>query len=398
MSKTATAEKAAVKYEQHPIALQVAPGEMPEEEFDAFCADIGKRGQQHPIVLFEKKVLDGKHRLKACTKLGITPIFKEYTGDDPAGLVVALNVLRRRLGTTQRALAGARLNMDYNMSQDEASKRVGVSKVHINLVAQALKSNNARVIKMLENPDLTRAALHEELVDSGVVRAPSSPVAASTLSAAGAATGLESWARGGTAGPEDEEEHEDDDLLGGGDENPDLDDVLGAPPTAGGKVLPFATGKGETTPGGMPTVGARPGHPERRNRDTPAYQLAEKFKGLTEGDKLSFMQLTWHLQRPLISAAGLSANIVSPSETKVADAKDTKPLNRADREAAAKAAKAALDKAATASEVTVSNVAKGNKAAKGAKPASPTKAPKQPATATAGAAATPTGARARKAA
>jgi hypothetical protein len=374
MSKTATAERAAVKY-------------------DAFCADIGKRGQQHPIVLFEGKILDGKHRYKACTKLGRTPLFKEYTGDDPAGLVVALNVLRRRLGTTQRALAGARLNMDYNMSQDEASKRVGVSKVHINLVVQALKSNNARVIKMLENPDLTRAALHEELVDSGVVRAPSSPVPAATLSAAGAAMGLESWARGGTAGPEDGDE-EDTDLLSGGDENPDLDDVLGAPPTAGGKVLPFAAGKGATTPGGMPTVGTRPGHPERRTRDTPAYQLAEKFKGLTEADKMSFMQLTWHLQRPLLSAAGLSVNGPAASETKAPEVK-TKPLNRADREAAAKAAAGAISKAATASEATVSAVAKGNKGAKGAKGAKP---PKQPATAAAGKQPATVGARARKAA
>ena len=84
---------------------------------------------------------------------------------DPAGLVVSLNVMRRRMGTTQRAIAGARLNIDFGLTQDDASKRVGVSKVHVNLVVQALKSKNARLIKLLEDPGLTREQLHEELVD-----------------------------------------------------------------------------------------------------------------------------------------------------------------------------------------------------------------------------------------
>lgn len=345
-------------YEQHPLALQLVPGTMPDEEFDAFCADLKKRGQRHPIIMFEDKILDGWHRYRGCKKEGLTPVMEEYKGDDPAGLVIALNVLRRKLGSTQRALAGARLNMDYNITQDEASKRVGVSKVHINLVAQALKSKNARVIKLLENPNLTREQLHEELVDSAIVR-PSGPVAASTVSGAGAAVGLDALFGAAPEGP-------DDDLLGGGDnDTPELDDVLGDPPSAGGKVLSTKP----TTPGGMPLVGAKPGHPERRPKETPASLLADKFKGLTEGDKISFIQLTWHMQVKLLSVAGV-------------------PLPGAQDPAAVAAGAVAKAAASSATGKAPQAPAKG-KAGKGAQ---------APATATAGAGSTPARARARKAA
>ncbi len=290
-------------YEQHPLALELTPGSMTEEEFKALADDIEARGQRLEITLFENKILDGMNRYRACVLKGIEPKYIEYEGDDPTGLVISLNVLRRRQSTMQRALAGARLNMNYGITQDEASRRVGVSKVHINLVAQAIKSNNARVIKMLENPDLTREKLHDEMVDCNIIMASTSrPVPAAHLSQAGAATGLDSVLHGFVSG---EGVDGDDPLLDDGtpEEDPELDQLLGAPPSAGGKVITF---KGGTTEGGNPIVGSKPGHPERRPKETPASMLADKFRGLTEGDQVSFMQLTWHLQRKLLKVAGLS--------------------------------------------------------------------------------------------
>lgn len=363
MSKNVTATSSML--EQHPLALQLVPGTMPENEFAAFCEDIKKRGQRHKIIKFEDKVLDGMHRYRACLLAGLTPLFEEYTGDDAAGLVISLNVMRRKLGTTQRALAGARLNIDYGIGQDDASKRVGVSKLHVNLVCQALKSKNARVLKLLENPDLTREQLYEELVESGIMRSNSAPtpvtlngqnVPGAHLNALFAPTPTS-----GAASAEDL-----DDLLGSGahqdndsaTDGIDLDDVLGEPPSANGQVITF---KGATTPGGNPVVGGRVQHPERRNEATPGFLLAEKFKALPEVDRISFMQIAWPLMRPLIVPAGLSAAI--PTK---APAAETAPAARAPSKAtSAQATKAAAELAAAAVTKAASTPATGAKPAKG---------------------------------
>jgi hypothetical protein len=311
------------KPEQHPLALQISPGDMPEQEFEALCEDIKRNGQRLEITMFEGKVLDGWQRTRACMKLGMTPKTREYKGDDPVGLIIALNVLRRRLGATQRALAGARLNLDYSITQDEASKRVGVSKVHVNLVVQALKSNNARIIKLLEHPDLTREQLTDELRDAGIIKATqtdavvamNSKAPSSTISAAAAAAGLPAGFFGKGGGSDD------DDLLGDSESSFDneLDDVLGDPPSANGSVLKPPSRAGvETTEGGMPVVGSRASHPERRTRDTPAYMLAEKFKSMPEGDRISFIQIAWPHLRPLLKAAGVSIDPPAGSAAAVA--------------------------------------------------------------------------------
>lgn len=298
------------RYEQHPLARQLVPGTMPEEEFEAFCVDMKKRGQLVPITLFEGYILDGLNRYNANIRNGTKPIFSEYTGSDPAGYVIALNVLRRKLGTTQRALAGARLSLDHGLTQDQASKAIGVSKVHINLVVQALNSKNARIIKMLENPDLTRAQLHEDLVECGIVRTPSSPLGQmsqssqqtppTTLTAAAAGAGLEGFFH--KQQPVNEIDDGDDDIFADDDDakdkaGVDLDAHLDAPPSANGKVL--------TSLGGMPVVGTKPTQPERRPKETAASQLAERFKGLSQTEQVSFVQLTWPLLRKLLKSAGI---------------------------------------------------------------------------------------------
>jgi hypothetical protein len=349
---------AKVNMEQHALALQLVPGSMPDEEFEAFCDDLNKRGQRHKIITYEGKILDGWHRYRACLRNGQTPELEPYTGDDPSGLVIALNVLRRKLGATQRALAGARLNLHFGLTQDEAAKRIGVSKVHINLVVQALNNKNSRVIKMLENPELTRGQLHEDLVECGIVRTSATPTPATR--APGAAGGLENFFSHANSSASVGDD--DDDFLNdpaGEDSGVDLDDVLGAPPSANGKVITY--NKPATSEGGMPVTGSKPKHPERNSKDTPAGALAEKFRGLTEADQVSFMQLTWHLQRKLLKTAGLSVDADAPPSTKavtLAVGGDLAKPSRATTAQAAKAASAAID------------AAKGAQApAKGAKPA-----------------------------
>jgi 2-oxoglutarate dehydrogenase complex dehydrogenase (E1) component-like enzyme len=53
---------------------------MPEDQFGALIDSIRDHGQLTPIVLHEGKILDGRHRYKACINLGIEPLFETIVG------------------------------------------------------------------------------------------------------------------------------------------------------------------------------------------------------------------------------------------------------------------------------------------------------------------------------
>ncbi len=81
-----------------------------EEDLDSLVEDIRKRGLRNPILLYEGKILDGRHRLLACRMSGIEPKFKDVTKevDDPVAEVISQNQERRHLNQRQRLIAAAK--------------------------------------------------------------------------------------------------------------------------------------------------------------------------------------------------------------------------------------------------------------------------------------------------
>jgi len=91
----------------HPLA-NVFPL-LEGEEFDALVADIKASGLCEAIWLYENQVLDGRNRFRACQVLGYDCPTRDYLGHDPVGFIISLNLRRRHLAESQRAMVGARL-------------------------------------------------------------------------------------------------------------------------------------------------------------------------------------------------------------------------------------------------------------------------------------------------
>jgi len=78
-------------------------------EAKALAEDIFAHGLREPITLLDGKILDGRNRYLACVHAGIEPRFTDYTGDNAAAFVISLNLKRRHLDESQRAMVAAKL-------------------------------------------------------------------------------------------------------------------------------------------------------------------------------------------------------------------------------------------------------------------------------------------------
>ena len=77
------------------------------EEFEGLKSDIEQHGQLEPIWTYDGKIIDGRNRYLACQQLGIKPKFKQWkpeNGNELVDFVISLNLKRRHLNASQKAL------------------------------------------------------------------------------------------------------------------------------------------------------------------------------------------------------------------------------------------------------------------------------------------------------
>lgn len=93
-------------YQRHP--LSAAFPSMTAAEQDSLTLDIEKHGQREAITIYDGHVLDGWHRYQSCMMLEIKPITIDMMdGVDPVAYVISVNLHRRHLTGSQRAIAVA---------------------------------------------------------------------------------------------------------------------------------------------------------------------------------------------------------------------------------------------------------------------------------------------------
>ena len=126
------------------------------QDFAELVADIKAHGLHEPIVVFEGKILDGRNRYRACEAARVEPTFTAYTGDDPIAYVVSLNLRRRHLDESQRAMVAAKLaTLKLGDNQHSEGLPIGRSSELLNVGERTVA--RAREVQEHGTPELVSA-------------------------------------------------------------------------------------------------------------------------------------------------------------------------------------------------------------------------------------------------
>ncbi len=92
---------------------------MSDDEYQALKADIAKHGQREPLVVHEGKILDGRHRYRACMELDLEPRTVSWDGRGSAvTFVISQNLHRRHLTASQRAAVAVQASTMYEAERN----------------------------------------------------------------------------------------------------------------------------------------------------------------------------------------------------------------------------------------------------------------------------------------
>lgn len=109
----------------HPVA-EIFPM-MAEADLASLAADIAAHGLREAIWRHrDGRIIDGRNRYLACRQAKMPPVFRVYEGADAAliDFVVSLNVERRHMSESQRAIVAARI-ANLKIGRQESNAPIG---------------------------------------------------------------------------------------------------------------------------------------------------------------------------------------------------------------------------------------------------------------------------------
>jgi ParB-like chromosome segregation protein Spo0J len=160
--------------EFHPLA-DIFP--MVEgQEFADLVADIREHGLHEPIVVFEGMVLDGRNRYRACGAAGVEPTFTVYQGDDPVAYVISLNLKRRHLSESQRAMVAAKLATLRDGQRADLVEGVPIGRASALLNVSERSIARAREVMSCGASELVQAVEHGKVSVSAAADIATQPI------------------------------------------------------------------------------------------------------------------------------------------------------------------------------------------------------------------------------
>ena len=167
-----------VEYQIHELAGEMPP--MPDKQYQSLLESVTANGVRVPLVLFEDKILDGRHRYRAWQEsLGKTLIDHELPISDysPANYdeayryVVDLNIRRRHLTPSQASIAIVKMNEWFENGDNQYTKEgvqnctpktsqemadeVSVSKRNVDSAKKVVSEGSDDLVSAVENDDIS---------------------------------------------------------------------------------------------------------------------------------------------------------------------------------------------------------------------------------------------------
>lgn len=115
----------AKSYQQHELGKCYPV--MSESELDELADDIGKNGQNFPVLLFNEEIIDGWNRYLACEMAGVDPWVVDETsalkGRDLFAYVLSNNGVRRHMSVKDRSIAAVKLSKTKALKEKAAENQ-----------------------------------------------------------------------------------------------------------------------------------------------------------------------------------------------------------------------------------------------------------------------------------